>query len=242
MSITIVIGASLDPKLLIVCATPSSMIRKFSFFRPVSRSPWFVAAITSMVTTGTSTAMLAPASCGFCGGGAGFGSAGGAPCCWPPCGPSGACPRAFGAPTEKVSAPAKTIDKPLEKFAFMLGPSFYNHKRTYAGAATPGGRVASNVRDCNRSLPHAASSLHPHVSMKHICLRALLVGQVPVGQLRMGQVIITWKVEDGFVDFEPRYAHARASDHDFLGTSSAPCCARYPSEPGAASSRFSARP
>src|SRR5258708_9914689 len=78
MNSTIVMGASLEPKLLIVCATPSSMIRKFSFFSPVSKSPWLVAAITSMVTTGTSTAMLAPASCGFCCGGAAFGSTGGA--------------------------------------------------------------------------------------------------------------------------------------------------------------------
>src|SRR6266481_1268465 len=117
-------GASLDPKLLIVCATPSSMIRKFSFFSPVSKSPWFVAAITSMVTTGTSTAMLAPASCGFCCGGAAFGSTGGAPCCLPPCGPSGACARVLIAPVAKASAPATIVNKPRQNFALMLDPQF----------------------------------------------------------------------------------------------------------------------
>src|SRR5229473_3860961 len=116
-----VIGASLEPKLLIVCAVPSSMIRKFSFFRPVSRSPRFVAAITSIVTTGTSTEMLAPASCGFCCGGAGFGSTGGAPdCFWPPCGPSGACPRAFIAPPTPKASRSEEHTSELQSLAYLV--------------------------------------------------------------------------------------------------------------------------
>src|SRR5258708_17150353 len=150
------------------------MIRKFSFFKPVSRSPWLVAAITSIVPTGTSTAMLAPASGGFCWGGSGLGCTGGGPCCWPPCGPSGACPRALTAPIESVNAPAKISDKPLEQFAFMLDPSFYNHRRTYAGAATPRRlsgfqtlEIATVLRRM-RQVPYP-----PHVTITLISLRAV---------------------------------------------------------------------
>src|SRR5229473_2920791 len=161
-----VIGASLEPKLLIVCAVPSSMIRKFSFFRPVSRSPRFVAAITSIVTTGTSTEMLAPASCGFCCGGTGLGSTGGAPgCFWPPCGPSGACPRAFIAPTPKASALARNAGQILEKFTLMLGPSIYNDRRTCAGAPTPSGTAALLIsKSGTRMLLQVAIMLFPAVA------------------------------------------------------------------------------
>src|ERR1700719_3426056 len=96
MSTTMVIGASVGAKFVIVCGAPSSSTRKFSFFKPVRISPFFVVAITSTVTTGTSTAIVTPASGGACAGGfdAGFcaagGGGGGALCGgWAPCGPAG---------------------------------------------------------------------------------------------------------------------------------------------------------
>jgi hypothetical protein len=61
-------------------------------------------------------------------------------------------------------------------------------------------------------------------------------------QLRMGQAFITWKVEDGFADFEARNAQALASDSDFVGPGSAPCRARYSSEPASPASRLFSRP
>src|ERR1700730_3927892 len=99
ITMTMVIGASVGAKFVIVCGAPSSSTRKFSFFKPVKMSPFFVVAITSTVTTGTSTAIVTPASGGACVGGfaagfcaAGGGGVGGALCCGcPPCGPAGAC-------------------------------------------------------------------------------------------------------------------------------------------------------
>src|ERR1700693_1892449 len=97
ISTTIVIGASVGAKFVIVCGAPSSSTRKFSFFNPVRMSPFFVVAITSTVTPGTSTAIVTPASGGACDGGfdagvcADGGGVGGALCCGcPPCGPAGA--------------------------------------------------------------------------------------------------------------------------------------------------------
>src|SRR3974377_358547 len=60
-----VIGASLGAKLVMLWGTPSSRILKFSFFSPGIMSPFTVVAITSSVTTGTSTEMVTPASSGF---------------------------------------------------------------------------------------------------------------------------------------------------------------------------------
>src|SRR5262249_59786996 len=94
-----VIGASLGPKVVIVWGTPSSNNLKFSRLRPVIMSPCCVAATTSMVTTGTSTAIESPPSCGLgccCGG---FCPGGGVGCGWPPgCGPVGACAQAHETP------------------------------------------------------------------------------------------------------------------------------------------------
>src|SRR5580693_10615123 len=88
INITIVMGASVGPKFVMVCVTPSSVTLKFSFFKPVSRSPWLVVAITSRVTTGTSTEMLTPPG-GACGGVAGACGACAVGAGAPPCGPVG---------------------------------------------------------------------------------------------------------------------------------------------------------
>ena len=120
ISITIVIGASVGPKFVIVCGTPSSKILKFSFFKPVRMSPCCVVAITSSVTIGTSTEIDSPDSSGFfCAGAGCCAGGGGGPlcCCSPLCGPAGACAFTGNAP----SASTKTaIDNPITIFAFSI--------------------------------------------------------------------------------------------------------------------------
>jgi hypothetical protein len=123
MSITMVMGASVGAKLLMVCGTPSSVMRKFSRFKPVKMSPFFVVATTSMVTTGTSTEIdvpdcaggacggLAGVCCGACCAGLGGGGA-------PPCGPSGACASAICAAKGRASTHAAIIIT-LESRVFM---------------------------------------------------------------------------------------------------------------------------
>jgi hypothetical protein len=69
--------------------------------------------------------------------------------------------------------------------------------------------------------------------MKHICLKALLVGQVLTGRMLMVQMIVTWKMEDGFADFEARNAHALASGDYFLCGGSSACGAGNPAKPHA---------
>src|SRR5262245_51459857 len=92
-------GASLGPKLVIACGTPSSNSLKFSRLSPVMISPRCVVATTSIVTTGTSTAMESPPSCGL---GCGGFCAGGVCCGWPPgAGPVGACAQANEIPAAK---------------------------------------------------------------------------------------------------------------------------------------------
>jgi len=54
---TAVIGASEIVKLLIVCCTPSSKIRKLSFFSDEMNCPSFVVTITGTSTKGTFTWM-----------------------------------------------------------------------------------------------------------------------------------------------------------------------------------------
>src|SRR6202040_3435863 len=124
-----------------------------------------------MVTTGTSTAMLAPESCGFCCGGAALGSTGGAPCCLPPCGPSGACALAAVPAKQKASEAAKNPAKFLQKFAFMLCPSIEHHKwsrvwRQRRPAACEGLATGwSYAIDSMRGCPGVSGT---HVSMKQI--------------------------------------------------------------------------
>src|SRR5258706_2610927 len=84
-----VMGASVGEKLVMVCGTPSSRMRKFSFLRPGMMSPCCVVATTSRVTMGTSTAMVTPACGGCC---AVVGAVGGGGVCC--CGGGGGAPRA----------------------------------------------------------------------------------------------------------------------------------------------------
>src|SRR5215471_9144544 len=98
-----VIGASLGPKLVMVCGTPSSDNLKFSRLRPVMISPCCVVATTSMVTTGTSTAMESPPSCGLGCGCEGACPGGGVCCGGPPDGPVGACAQAIEIPATEYS-------------------------------------------------------------------------------------------------------------------------------------------
>src|ERR1700756_5199560 len=104
----------------------------------------------------------------------------------------------------------------------MLGPSICNHRRTCAGAATPLGAAASKLlrlrtrRTRMRQAPCVA-----HGSMKHVCLKSLQVGQVPVAKvhvvkLPVTKAIVTIKPEDGFAHFETRKPHIGASGDDFL--------------------------
>src|SRR5271154_5873188 len=99
-----VMGESPALNPVMVCGTPSSVMRKFSFLRPNTRSPCCVAATASTVTMGASTEMVTPDSC-FGGGGGGVWLAGafcgaGAP----PCAPAGACPRRLAAATMAIVA------------------------------------------------------------------------------------------------------------------------------------------
>src|SRR5260370_1350543 len=81
MRTTIVMGASVGEKLEMVCGTPSSRTRKFSFFRPGMMSPCEVVATTSTVTMGTSTAIVTPACGGCCAVLGGVGECGFCCCC-----------------------------------------------------------------------------------------------------------------------------------------------------------------
>src|SRR5437879_3386610 len=89
-----VMGASVGEKLVMVCGTPSSRMRKFSFLRPGIMSPCCVVATTSSVTMGTSTAIVTPACGACCAGLVALGESGFCCCCAgggaPPCGPVGA--------------------------------------------------------------------------------------------------------------------------------------------------------
>src|ERR1700694_2476025 len=119
-----VMGASVGEKLVMVCGTPSSRMRKFSFLRPGMMSPCCVVATTSRVTMGTSTAMVTPA----CGGGCAVVGAvgGGGFCCWgggePPCGPVGAWAIAEFSASGKTRAAARTASRITEKMAFIVHP------------------------------------------------------------------------------------------------------------------------
>src|SRR5713101_7133180 len=150
-----------------------------------------------MVTTGTSTAMLAPASCGFCCGGAGFGSTGGAPCCClPPCGPSGAWALATPA-KQNTSAPAKNPAKFLQRFAFMLFPSSDHDKWTCvwpqrSPVCERGARGWSYAIDFQREWLGVCSA---HASMKQIRRKTFADATVSQGGIR---------VEDGLVNRKRR--------------------------------------
>src|ERR1700722_2906584 len=132
-----VIGASVAPKLVIVCGALSSITRKFSFFSPVRMSPCCVAAITSSVTTGTSTEIDAPASGGFCCTGGGVGATGGAPCCAPPCGPAGDCALASRVPSGSKSAAAKIPKNNVVSIAFIGYSSWHIIERSNLGGNVP---------------------------------------------------------------------------------------------------------
>src|SRR5260370_36937210 len=67
-------GASEGAKFVIVCAEPSSVRRKFSFFQPVRKFPLLSVTTTSTGTTGTVTEMENPGA-----------SDGGGGCCWSFC-------------------------------------------------------------------------------------------------------------------------------------------------------------
>src|SRR5450755_2983457 len=136
MTITMVMGASVGAKLVMVCGAPSSNTLKFSFFRPVRMSPFSVVAMTSRVTTGTSTAMVTPASGGACVGGlaGGFccGTGGGALCWgWPPCGPAGACAKAGGRASAQVIKAAVAAVTIVEDMLFMRDPLFLRGERSF---------------------------------------------------------------------------------------------------------------
>src|ERR1700722_15640281 len=99
-----VMGASPALKPLMVCGTPSSVILKFSFFKPISKSPCCVVATASTVTMGASTEIVTPAcGAGVDGGGACCfgGSCGG---CDPPWGPVGAWARMLAVPATDIAA------------------------------------------------------------------------------------------------------------------------------------------
>jgi hypothetical protein len=66
--------------------------------------------------------------------------------------------------------------------------------------------------------------------MKHIRIKALLVGQALSDQAPMYQTMVTWKMEDGFVHFEPRNAQTLASGDYFLCGGSSARGAGYPSK------------
>src|SRR5271168_1186799 len=114
-----VIGESPALNPVMVCGTPSSVILKFSFFRPIRRSPCWVVATASTVTIGDSTEMATPA----CGGGVAAGGVWlvGAFCggCAPPCGPVGDCPRRLAAPTTEIVA-SSAVARIRLYVAFML--------------------------------------------------------------------------------------------------------------------------
>src|ERR1700737_3978770 len=85
-------------------------------------------------------------------------------------------------------------------------------------------------------LPNCSAAMRqvpytPHVSMKHICLKALLVGQVTTHWMPVGQMMVTWKMEDGFGDFEAWCAHAVASGDYFLCGGSSTCGPGNPAKP-----------
>src|SRR5580700_5710612 len=137
-----VMGASPALKPVMVCGTPSSVILKFSFFNPISKSPFFVVATASTVTIGASTAMVTPACGGACA--AGFCSVG-AFCggCEPLCGPVGDCarnPNAAANNSVVVAIPANNLRMYI---AFMP---------TLSG--TPGA--------CFRTPSHQTGRLAPH--------------------------------------------------------------------------------
>src|SRR6202171_2403012 len=120
-----VMGASGGEKLVMVCGTPSSRMRKFSFLRPGMMSPCCVVATTSRVTMGTSTAIVTPA-CGGCCAVVGAVGGGGVCCCGggePPCGPGGAWAKAEFSAGGKTRAVARTASRITEKMAFIVHPS-----------------------------------------------------------------------------------------------------------------------
>src|SRR5579864_2639905 len=120
----------------------------------------------------------------------------------------------------------------------MLGPSIHNHRRTGAGAATPLATAASKLlrlrtnRTRTRQVPGAA-----HGSMKHICVKSLQVGQVPATKVPVARLIVTWKTEDSFADFEPRKAHFGARGHDLFCGGSVACRPGHPTKPGSGTSQ-----
>ena len=172
-----VIGASVAPKFVIVCGAPSSITRKFSFFSPVSRSPCCVAAITSSVTTGTSTEMDAPASGGFCCCGGGVGATGGAPCCCgpvPPCGPAGDCARTRLVPSGNNNAAAKSPKHTAVRIAFMAYPSVAHHRTLKSRRQRAKSSQSLPWRLRNEAPLPGPDSHTPHVSMSQICRKTLL--------------------------------------------------------------------
>src|SRR5881392_1891276 len=167
-----VIGASVGAKFEMVCGTPSSRMRKFSFLRPGMMSPCCVVATTSSVTMGTSTAMVTPACGGCCavpgaaGGGVGF-------CCCgeePPCGPVGAWARTGFSAGGQTRPVARAASRPREKMAFIMHPSIAIKKLQTGDDSCPRGRRgrqdAVEFRQPNADA--VAKRPHLHVSMKHI--------------------------------------------------------------------------
>src|SRR5205823_13745658 len=104
-----VMGASVGEKLVMVCGTPSSRMRKFSFFRLGMMSPCCVVATTSSVTMGTSTAMVTPAWGACCAGLAGLGDSGLCRCCASPPAPQQHHPDSPHPPRQAHLAPQARI-------------------------------------------------------------------------------------------------------------------------------------
>ena len=171
-----VMGASVGAKLVMVCGAPSSVTRKFSFFRPVRMSPFLVVAMTSSVTTGTSTAMVTPAS-----GGAWVGGLAGGFCCGPAAGRSaavgrlaarpGACAKAGGsastASEQGSSTAAVTMCGKIAFHAVILFFAWQHSSRIQRGA----------VESTQRRRTERPKPRHLHVSMKRN-RRKVLQGEI----------------------------------------------------------------
>src|SRR5215813_8651836 len=91
-------------------------------------SPCCVVATTSIVTTGTSTAIESPPSCGLgccCGG---FCPGGGVCCgCPPDCGPVGACASASRPPAKQKIAAKTRPASACANVRFILSPKWCQH-------------------------------------------------------------------------------------------------------------------
>src|SRR3989454_6622571 len=167
---TMVMGASVGEKLVMVCGTPSSRMRKFSFFRLGMMSPCCVVATTSSVTMGTSTAMVTPAWGACCAGLAGLGESGFCCCCAgggaPPCGPVGAWAKAGLSASGRTKAIARIASRTTERMAFIVRSPIprkfklaksLHVRQCDAHAAAESTQPKSNVQ---------LKRLHVHVSMK----------------------------------------------------------------------------